>query len=107
MCNSTGAIGSVVFNGIKQVVVNVAWTLYFCFRGVTHECMSSVFEVLLLFWFVVMSLLSSWDDMEVPVDFLAYYAWADEDDKTGFLNVGVGCFVRLYFLRRPISLTMM
>ena len=25
--NSTGAIGSVVFNGVKQVVVDVAWKL--------------------------------------------------------------------------------
>ena len=27
LCNSTGAIGSVVFNGVKQVGVDVAWTL--------------------------------------------------------------------------------
>ena len=27
LCNSTGAIGSVVFNGFKQGGVNVAWTL--------------------------------------------------------------------------------
>ena len=35
------------------------------FRGVTHEWMSSVFEWLFLFWFLLMSLLSSWDDMGV------------------------------------------
>ena len=42
-----------------------------------------------------MSLLSSWDDTDVPVELLADYAWAAEDDKTGFLNVGVDCFGRL------------
>ena len=69
--------------------------------------MSSVFEMLFLFWFVVIYLLSSWDKMDVPVKLLAYYAWAAEDDKTGFLNVGVDCFGLLYFKRRPISLTIM
>ena len=57
------------------------------------------------FW--VMSLLSSWDKMDVPDKLLADDVWAAEDDKTGFLNVGVGCFGRLHFQRRPISLTMM
>ena len=71
MCNSTGAIGSVVFNGVKQVGVDVSWTLHFCFYGVTHEWMSSVFEVFFLFWFVVMPLLSSWDDMHTPDKLLA------------------------------------
>ena len=66
------------------------------FRGVTHEGMWSVFEVLFLFWFVVMYLLSSWDEMNVPVELLADDAWAAEDDKTGFLNVGVDCFGQLY-----------
>ena len=58
--------------------------------------MSSVFEVLFLFWFIVMYLLSSWDDMDIPVELLADDAWAAEDDKTGFLNVVVDCFGRLY-----------
>ena len=44
----------------------------FWFRGVTYEWMSSVFEVLFLFWFVVMYLLSSWDEMDVCVELLAY-----------------------------------
>ena len=43
-----------------------------------------------------MSLLSSWDEVDVPVKLLADDAWAAEDDKTGFLNVGVDCFGRLY-----------
>ena len=41
------------------------------FRGVTHECMSSVFEVLFLFWFVLLSLLSILDEMDVCVELLA------------------------------------
>ena len=67
---------------------------YFC--GVTYECMSSLFYVLFLFWFLVMSLLSSWDDMDVPVKLLADDEWEAEDVKTGFLNVGVDCFGRFY-----------
>ena len=59
VCNSAGAIGSLVFNGVKIVVVDVALALWFFFRGVTHEWISSIFEVLILFLFVVMSLLSS------------------------------------------------
>ena len=30
LCNSTGAISSVGINGVKRVVVHVAWTLYIC-----------------------------------------------------------------------------
>ena len=55
--------------------------------------MSYVCEVLLLFWFVAMSLLSRWDDMDVGIESLV---WAAEDDKTGFLSVGVDIFDRLY-----------
>ena len=58
--------------------------------------MSSVFEVLLLFWFVVMSLLSSWDEIDVRVELLAYDVWEDEDDKTGFLSVGVDSYDQLF-----------
>ena len=95
LCNSTGATGSVVFNGVKWGGVEVAWTLYF-FCGVTHEWMSSVFEVLLFFLFVVMSLLSSWDEMDVRVELLADDVWSAEYDKTGFLIVGVDIFDQLY-----------
>ena len=49
VCNSTGTIGSVVFNGVKRGGVDVARTLSLSFRGVTYEWMSSVFEVLFLF----------------------------------------------------------
>ena len=103
LCNSTGAIGSVVFNGFKQVVVYMAWTLILCFRGVTHEWMSSVFEVLFLFWFVEMFLLSSLDEMDVRVKLLADDVWSAEDDKTGFLSFGVDSLDRLYLKERPIS----
>ena len=62
--------------------------------------------MLLLFWFVVMYLLSSWDEMDVGIKLLADDVWADEDDKTGFLSVGVDIFDQLYFWERPISLPM-
>ena len=72
-------------------------------RGVTHEWMSSVFEVLFLYWFVVLSLLSSLDLMDVCVKLLADHLWAAEDGKTGFLSVGVDSFDRLDLKERPIS----
>ena len=53
-----------------------------------------------------MSLLSSWYDMDVPIELLADDVWADEDDKTGFLSVGVDVFDPLYLKEWPISLTM-
>ena len=43
-----------------------------------------------------MSILSSWDKMDVPVELLADYAWASGYDKAGLLNVGVDYFVQLY-----------
>ena len=48
-----------------------------------------------MFWFLVISLLSSWDEMDVPVELLADTVWAAEDDKTGFSIVGLDCFGRL------------
>ena len=53
-----------------------------------------------------MSLLSSWDEMDVPVELLANEVWAVEDDKTGFLSVGVYIFDQLYLIELPISLPM-
>ena len=58
--------------------------------------MSSVFEVLFLFLFIVLSLLSLWDDMDVGIELLADYVWAAEYDKTGFLSVDVDIFDWLY-----------
>ena len=43
-----------------------------------------------------MSLLSSWDEMNVPVELLSDDVWAAEDDKTGLLSVEVDIFDRLY-----------
>ena len=43
------------------------------------------------------SLLSSWDDMNVPAKLLADDVWVAEDDKIGVLSVGVDIFDTLYF----------
>ena len=51
-----------------------------------------------------MSLLSSWDEIDVPVELLAYDVWAAEDDKTGFLSVGEDIFDQFYLYEKPISL---
>ena len=44
--------------------------------------------------------------MDVPVELLADYVWADEDDKTGLLSVRVYIFDQFYLKKRPISLPM-
>ena len=53
---------------------------------------------------VKLSLLSSLDEMDVHVKLLVDDVWAAEDDKTGFLSVGVDSFDRLYLQERPIIL---
>ena len=58
--------------------------------------MSSVFEMLLLSWFVVMSLLSSWDEMDVHVKLLEDDVWPAEYDTTDPLSVGVDIFDQIY-----------
>ena len=68
--------------------------------------MSYVFEVLFSFLFVVIYLLSSWDDMDVCVESLLYNIWTAKDDKTGFMSVGVDIFDPLYLKEQPISLPM-
>ena len=52
--------------------------------------------MLFFFWFLEISLLSIWDEMDAPVELLADDVWADEDDKTGLLNGRVDCFGKLY-----------
>ena len=52
--------------------------------------------MLLLFWFLVISLLSSWDEMDVRIKLLSDDVWAAEDDKTIFLTVGVDIYDQLY-----------
>ena len=44
--------------------------------------------------------------MDVPAELLPYNVWAAEDDKTGFLSVGLDIFDRLYLKERIISLLM-
>ena len=58
--------------------------------------MSSAFEVFFLFWLVVISLLSIIDEIDVRVKLLADNVWESEDDKTGFLSVGVDRFDILF-----------
>ena len=41
-------------------------------------------------------LLSSWDEIDVPVELITDDVWAAEDDKTHFLGVGVDIVDRLY-----------
>ena len=76
------------------------------FWGVTQEWISSVFEMSDVFWIVVLSSFSSWDEMKVRVKLLAYDVWAADDDKTDFFSVGVDIFDWLYLKERPISLPM-
>ena len=42
--------------------------------------------------------------MDVPIELLADDVWADKDDKTGFLSVGVDIFDQLYLKEPPVSL---
>ena len=58
--------------------------------------MSSVFEVLFLFWFLVTYLLPSWYKVDVGVELLADDVWSAEDYTTGSLSVGVDIFDQLY-----------
>ena len=44
--------------------------------------------------------------MNVCVELLTDDVWAAEDDKTGFLSVGVDVFDQLYLKELPISLPM-
>ena len=57
-----------------------------------------------LFWIAVLSSFSSWDEMKVCVKLLAYDVLVAEEDKTGFLSVGVDILDWLYLKERPISL---
>ena len=95
VCNLIDAVCSVAFNGVKLVVADVAWTMYF-FHGVTHDWMSSVFDVLFLFLLVIICLLSNLDDIDVRVELLADDWWETEVYKTGFFSVGVDNFYQLF-----------
>ena len=56
-----------------------------------------------LVWFVLMSLLSSWDEMDVSAELLADNVWSDEDDKTGFLIFVVDSLDQLYLKNNQFS----
>ena len=43
-----------------------------------------------------MSVLSSWYEMNVRVELLADNVWSAEDDRTGFLSIGVDISDQLY-----------
>ena len=53
-----------------------------------------------------MSLISSWDKMDVRVELLAGYVWVAEDDTTCSLSVEVDSFDQLYLKELPIYLPM-
>ena len=94
--NSTGKRVKVVINGVKKGGVDVSLTLIFCFRGVTQEWISSVFEVFTLFLMEVLSLCWSWWDIIVGVKLVVYCVWFAEDNNTGSLSVGIDIFDQLY-----------
>ena len=48
--------------------------------------------MLFLLWLVLMCSLSSLDEIDGCVGLLVYDVWETEDDKTGFLSVGVDIF---------------
>ena len=72
-------------------------------HGVTNDWIHSIFDMLFLFWLVVMCLLSSLYKINICVESLAYYVWEADDDKLGFLSVVVNSFDRLFLYKRPMS----
>ena len=94
--NLTGGRGKVVINGVKRGDVDVAWTLIFCFQGVTQEWISSVFEMSVVFWITVLPLFSSWYDIVIRVLLVVYDVWFAEDDNTGFVSFGPEVFLQFF-----------
>ena len=85
-----------MINGVKQGGVDVASTLILCFWGVTHEWISYVFNISDVFWTVIVSSFSSWDDIKVYDKLVVYDIWFSEDDNIDFLSDEVVIFDRLY-----------
>ena len=56
-----------------------------------------------MFWVVLLSSFSSWDDIIVCDKLVVYDVWFAEDDNTGFLSVGMNISDRLYLKELPIS----
>ena len=95
-----------MINGVNRGGIYVAQTLT-CFpQGVTHEWISYLFDMSVVFWIAVLSLLSSWDYMIVRVKLLVYDVWSAKEDRIGFLSVGVDIFDWLYLKERPIYFSM-
>ena len=67
--------------------------------------MSSVFDMLFLFWLLVMCLLSSLYKIDVRVKLLADDVWEADNDRPGFLSVGVDRSNQ-FFSKQPMSLPM-
>ena len=76
-------------------MIFLLYKMIFCI----HVWMSSVFEMLFLIRFLVIYLLSSWDDMDVRVELLADDVWSAEYDKTGSLFVENDSFESITFER--------
>ena len=68
--------------------------------------MSSVCDMLFLFWLVVICLLSSLDEIDILVELLADDVWEADDGESGFLSVGVDIFDQLFLYKLPTSLPM-
>ena len=94
--NSTGKIGKVVINGVKQGGIVVVWTLICCFRGVTQEWISSVFEMFTFYWLEALPLCWRGCDVTCGFEIVIHHVWCAEDDNTGFLSVGLDDLGRLY-----------
>ena len=53
-----------------------------------------------------MCLLSSLDEIDVRVELLVDYVWEADDNKPGFLSVGVNSSDRLFLYKLPMSFPM-
>ena len=95
-----------MINGVKWGGVVVAWTLIFCFWGVTQKWISSVFEMSNVFWMEVLYLCWTWWGIKVGVKLVVYDIWFAENDNTGFLSVGLDILGQLNLKEQPISLPM-
>ena len=62
--------------------------------------------MLFLFWLVVIYLSSSLYEIDVRVELLADDLWEANDDKPGFLIVGLDSFDQLFLHKLPMSLPM-
>ena len=74
------------------------WTEHFNFSYVVLHISGCHlnFRCCSFFLLVKMSLLSSWDELDVCGKLLADDIWASEDDKTGLLSFGVDIFYQSY-----------